>query len=295
MSIVKYRNGNYDVFLSLDDGTKIRKNNLDHFTPEFPEAMDIKISNRCDMLCSQCHECSTPNGALADIMSESFIDTLRPWTELALGGGNVFEHPDLVPFLVKCKNKHLIPNITIHQKHFMERLEFVDFLIKSNLIYGLGVSLATPSEAFIKAVGKHSNAVVHVINGIVSVDDLKKLANHDLKILILGYKTKGRGVTYRDINGDAIKEKQNELRSELPKIIDKGWFKAVSFDNLAIEQLDVKSIVGDKWDEFYMGNDGFATMYVDMVKREFAVSSTSEERFPMLPTIDEMFRVVRTS
>ena len=34
---VKYRNGNYDVLLNLDDGTKIRKNDLDNLTPSHPE------------------------------------------------------------------------------------------------------------------------------------------------------------------------------------------------------------------------------------------------------------------
>ncbi len=42
----KYRNGNYNVAI-FDDGTKIRYNNLDCLVPEFPESMDVKISNYC--------------------------------------------------------------------------------------------------------------------------------------------------------------------------------------------------------------------------------------------------------
>lgn len=42
----KYKNGNYEVMI-FDDGTKIRYNNLDCLIPDFPESMDMKISNYC--------------------------------------------------------------------------------------------------------------------------------------------------------------------------------------------------------------------------------------------------------
>lgn len=42
----KYRNGNYNVMI-FEDGTKIRYNDLDCLIPEFPESMDMKISNFC--------------------------------------------------------------------------------------------------------------------------------------------------------------------------------------------------------------------------------------------------------
>ena len=42
-----------------------------------------------------------------------------------------------------------------------------------------------------------------------------------------------------------------------------------------------------------MGDDGTATMYVDMVKKEFARTSTSEERFPLEDRIETMFQKIR--
>lgn len=51
---VRYKNGNYMVSINLKDGTKIRANNLDHFTPDFPESMDLKITDYCDMGCVFC-------------------------------------------------------------------------------------------------------------------------------------------------------------------------------------------------------------------------------------------------
>ena len=43
-----------------------------------------------------------------------------------------------------------------------------------------------------------------------------------------------------------------------------------------------------------MGDDGFATMYVDCVKEEFARSSTSIDRYPITDNIVDMFNVIRT-
>ena len=120
MSFVKVKNGNYMMFIDLETGTKIRKNNLDCFIPEKPESMDIKITNKCDMGCAFCHENSTPDGLHGDILNLKFIETLLPYTELALGGGNPLTHPDLIPFLEKCKALKLIPSMTINQVHFMK-------------------------------------------------------------------------------------------------------------------------------------------------------------------------------
>ena len=54
MRLVKYKNGNYFVTIDLDTGTKVRSNDLDFFEPEYPESMDVKITNCCDMGCKFC-------------------------------------------------------------------------------------------------------------------------------------------------------------------------------------------------------------------------------------------------
>ena len=148
---VKYRNGNYDVFLNLENGTKIRKNDLDNLTPEYPESMDIKLTNKCHHNCTMCHEASTPNGKHGDIMNAKFIETLPPYTELALGGGNPLEHPDLEMFLRKCKSLKLIPSMTVHQDDFMNNLEFLRMLRDEELIWGIGVSVSYVTDELIEA------------------------------------------------------------------------------------------------------------------------------------------------
>lgn len=292
----RYKNGNV-ITTIYSDGTKERFTYDDEFHPVYAENMDMKICNRCDRGCPWCHEGSTPDGKLGDIMNEKFIDTLHPYQEVALGGGNVLEHPDLIPFLYKLKDKRVVPNITLNQKHFEDNIDLVDDLISKKLIYGLGISLENPTTEFIEKVKRFQNAVIHVIDGVVDPVQMETMYNQNLKLLILGYKYLRRGSTWMEKEHAAIAANQWWLYEHLPDLINK--FAVVSFDNLAIEQLNIKERwdeFSDKpWDEFYAGDDGMNTYYIDMVERKFARSSTADfdKRYDLLDDVDEMFKAIR--
>ena len=273
----KYRNGNYNVAI-FDDGTKIRYNNLDCLVPEFVESMDMKISNYCPFNCPMCHEKSSEDGEYGKILHHPFIKTLHSGTELALGGGAVTYHPDLIPFLEELKEQGVLPSITINQREWEETK--IDYLINNQLIYGLGVSFTNVNDEVWDKILSYPNAVVHLIAGYHSRDVFEYFANKGAKILILGYKNWGRGEDYFKNYSNQIMVRTRELKEILPTLFTKC--KVVSFDNLSIKQLDIRTVIGEeKWKEFYMGDDGQYTMYVDMVKQECAKSSTSPDRFPL--------------
>ena len=297
-NIVKYKNGNYLVLLDTDTGTKIRYNDEDELIPEFPESIDICISKCCNKQCPMCHERCSPEGKHADIMHSKFIENLHPYTEIALNGNEPF-HPDLIPFLEKCKSLKHVPSLTVHQDTFMNNADLLKKLCDKKLIYGLGVSLDDISDInacndFVWKLKEFPNAVIHVINGMVKVDDLWFLASMGFKILILGYKKFGRGIGfYGDCNHE-IEYYKKKLYDALPEIIDEKWFTTISFDNLAIEQLDVKRLMTeDEWNKFYMGDDGAHTFYVDLVNNKFAKSSTSTKRYDLIDDVNTMFNVIR--
>lgn len=296
MSIIgKYENGNYTVTI-LSNGTKIRENDLDSFEPAFAENCDVKITDCCDGGCAFCYEGCTPNGKHGDILNHKFLDTLHPYTELAING-NDLSHPDLAPFLLKMKEKKIILNMTVNQIHFEKHFNYIKELVDDGLIYGLGVSLREPTDEFINKIKQFPNAVIHVINGVVSVVDLTRLAGHNLKILVLGYKNLRRGENYYEENNEFVNALQEDMNKYLfPEIIRSGWFNVVSFDNLAIKQLHVQdNMPEEKWDEFYMGDDGKYTFYIDLVEGTFAKNSISMERWPIMDNIDDMFNKVRNS
>ena len=291
----KYKNGNYIVHI-YDDGTKIRETNDDEFIPSFAENCDVKITDKCDGGCPFCYEGCTPNGRHGDILNYKFLDTLHPYTELAING-NDLSHPDLESFMCKMKKKKIILNMTVNQIHFERHFETIKQWIANGWIYGLGVSLKEPTDEFIEKITQFPNAVIHVINGVVSVHDLARLAGNNLKVLILGYKHLRRGESYYEQNDESVNALQEDLNKYLfPEIINNGWFKVVSFDNLAIKQLHVQeNLPEEQWEEFYMGSDSEFTFYIDMVDGTFGKNSLApeNERFTIMDNIGDMFEKIR--
>ena len=161
------------------------------------------------------------------------------------------------------------------------------------MVYGIGVSLQNATDELIEKMNSIPNTVLHTIVGILSEDDIMKLKDHNIKILLLGYKQLQRGVNYLNSHNDEVNKNKQYVYDNLSDITN--WFNVVSFDNLAIEQLDVKRIVPEnEWEEFYMGDDGGYTFYIDMVKGEFSKNSIAQDRYPIgEKTIDEMFQFIQ--
>ena len=289
--IVRYQNGNYTVTFDTTNGTKIRENDLDFFEPAFAENCDVKITSKCDGGCDYCYEGCTPNGKHGDILNPKLLDTLHPYTELAING-NDLSHPDLLPFLRKMQEKNIVVNMTVNQIHFERHYHYIKELLANKLIYGLGISLKQPTKEFVWKVKQIPNAVIHCINGVLSPDDYEILKDNGLKLLILGYKYLRRGVGYYETHENDVRKLQDWLYNNLEEMLN--HFCVVSFDNLAIEQLNVRRLLSDEqWDEIYMGDDGTMTFYIDMVEGAFAKNSLSMERWPIMDNIDDMFNKVR--
>lgn len=287
-----YKNGNYVVSI-FEDGTKIRTNPLkpapgqqadEYFNAAFPESMDVTITHRCDAGCEMCYAGCTMAGENADLLNAKWIDALHPYTEMAIGGGNIFEHPHLVPFLEKLKANKVLANITVNQRHFIQHFDEIQSLGCQNLVMGVGVSVFQPTDELFDRLAQMRHAVVHCILGVIGMDVLQKMQDRDLRLLLLGYKSTCRGASYGAKHRSAIDAKIAEVHSALPDL--PNHFKVVSFDNLALHQLDVRSLLSDdEWSRFYMGDDGAegkitsATMFIDMVDRFYTINSMDPRHY----------------
>lgn len=289
--LTTYINGNYNVVL-LNDGTKIRYNDLNNLTPSFAESIDCNITEKCDGNCGYCYLGCTVNGKHADL-SQTFFDTLHRGQELALNG-NDLTHPQLEEFLIRMKDKGVICNLTVNQIHFIRCIDKLRDLNQRRLIYGLGVSLVNSNdEKLYEYLKEFPNAVLHTIDGLLSSEDIYNLSDKNIKLLILGYKVLGRGDEYYHKHHTEIEHNINWLKDNIIFLRDK--FEVISFDNLAIEHMDLKNKVSrDVWDYFYMGDEGSYTFYIDAVNKEFALSSLSPERYSLKDNVDEMFMTIRT-
>ena len=292
--IATYKNGNTWTTL-YEDGTKEHFTMDDDFKFDFAESCDIQISQCCDNGCEWCYYGCSPTGKHGKLTGWKFFETMHPYTEIAIN----LQYPipdELTEFLNIMKNKNIIVNATINQNHFMNPFmqSLVKQLVDTNLIKGIGISLTDPTQKdFINMVKRYPNAVIHVIAGVTSPEDIDYLKGHDLKLLILGYKKLERGKKYYDHSSTIVEDNIKWLESDLDGIIN--GFKVVSFDNLAIEQLHLKDKLSEKeWEMFYGGDDGTVTFFIDLVKGVFARSSLSRIVYTIGDkTIDEMFEVIK--
>lgn len=191
------------------------------------------------------------------------------------GGGNPLDHPYLLDFLLWCKNRGLICNMTINQRHIKRYYNFIKGLIEDDLIKGVGISINGDKFDRILELKKITNNIVyHVIAGVHDISILDKLIElGNCKVLILGYKTFGRGTNYysQEVE-DSITQWKDNLFKYLSKCL-------ISFDNLALEQLNVINLIPKAiWKRHYMGDDFTFTMYADAVKQEYAPTSRSSDR-----------------
>lgn len=315
-----YENGNHRTMV-FDDGTRFREtgayvegkwvaDDADHFTFDFPESFDLKITDYCDGGCPWCHENSTVNGKHGDLSKlDHIIDTLTPGVEIAIGGGNALAHPGLLRFLQKLKDRRIIANITINQKHLKEWSGAIMRLVQEELVHGIGISLVDSSDKedlhFIDQLGP--NVVIHVIAGIFEDKDMPFVRGR--KVLILGYKMFRRGDSYLNDPmryGELVHNMewlryhwQNEMAREC---------KAVAYDNLAIEQLDPKvelRIPDTKYAHLYQGNDTecfdadgnmtCSTMFIDLPNMQVARMSTApietRQSFTGNESIEELLKL----
>lgn len=290
----KYKNGNYLVKL-YDDGTKVRLYNEDP-EPITPESIDIKITDFCNAGCKYCHEMSTSKGKHSDLeIIKKALEDLPPGSELAIGGGDALSHPDIMGFLTWAKEKQIIPNMTVNSFHLRTYKEVILKLIEDKYIYGLGISYNLKYIDIYKDFNT-SNTVFHLITGVHEVNDIDILIKTlgKVKVLILGYKDKGRGVEYLTDNECKVDSNIKTWHNNIDNYFNNNNI-LVSFDNLAIKSLNISRFFSDcMWSKLYMGDDGKFTMYIDAVNKQYTTSSTTKDRYELGDkNIIDMFNHIR--
>ena len=288
--IAKYLNGNVKVTL-FNDGTKISKTDDDEFRPEFAECIDVTLSERCSHNCGFCYANCTTDGVIADLRIGSpiyeILDTIPSGTEIAVNINSDIQY-GFEDFLRHMHERNVFVNVTVRQDDFVKNQELFRYWYNENLIWGIGVSLIEPTKNFIRLAQSFPTIVIHVIAGVIGSQQMECLADHELKILVLGYKHVGRGATYY---GDDVVNKIKWLRNNLPEYVDR--FDVMSFDNLALEQLDVRRLLTDKeWSVFYQGDEGTSTFFMNLAEGYFARDSLTKEHYLLGNNVVDMFKEI---
>jgi len=278
--LAHYQNGNATVQLH-HDGTRIITYDAD-LELEWPLNIDIRVSNRCSnglnpktgkARCAFCHESATTDGADADY--KKLLEILQPLPagiELAIGSNRLTRK--LTDFIWQCHFKSWIVNLTINQDHVNRDWPQLEELIANDVIQGLGISYRSdfkkrhdaPFSRLPKLI-KYSNTVIHVIEGIDDFESVLKLSELGVrKILVLGEKDFGFNLGKRTDSPSHFYWLRN-----IHRLFD--CFEIVSFDNLAIERLDIRRFFHTtSWNQFHQGEHSF---YINAVDGSFSPSSRS--------------------
>ncbi len=301
--LADYVNGDYYVEI-FKDGTKIRtSDDTEPKEVEFPESVDLKITQYCDMdhICVYCHEMSDKNGKHADLKKiyRLWQESQEPGTEVAIGGGNPLAHPHLEEFLLGMTDSGFLCNLTVNIMHVKKYKDLLIRFQEDETVRGLGISYRSnfnidklPLEL------DYSNVVFHMILGVHTLNDCVDIINwcvfNDIepKILLLGYKLYGNGASFYSTD---LEHKLELWKTKYIKRLLDFDNIVLAFDNLAIDQLDLRNQFSEEeWSQMYQGDDGSHTCYIDAVKMEVARSSTSEERFSIQEgdTMQKLFKKV---
>lgn len=290
----QYQNGNCQVTLH-ENGSKAREwPDGAEPLPEFPESVDLKITNQCDKACAWCHESATKDGKHASVgRVVEAVAGLPAGVEIAIGGGNPPAYPSLLDILRTFREKGLIANMTIQGGElFSPQVRMrITYLQRERLLYGVGLS----DPAFYSVIADKrmlpANAVCHVIVGIDDPWRAIALRAAGCNVLVLGYKRYGRGADHYTYG---VEKNMARWRYFTRTILRKAE-GVLSFDNLALKQLDIRNrIPTDVWSKHYMGDDGAFTMYFDAVKNQYAGSSVGERKDAGSMTLAEMFHSLPT-
>lgn len=281
MEILKqYQNGNATVTL-LDDGTRIITTNDNEFNFDWCLNIDIRTSTKCSFgrnprtgkgVCDFCHESSKTTGHECDYEALRVkLIGLPEGIELAVGC-NEFTS-GLYEFILWCGLQGYIVNLTVNQGHLNRDFEGLKMITEQGFVKGFGISYRSELKWDVPQYFlDYPNTVFHVIAGIDKFQDIEELYKRGVKkILLLGYKKFGFGV---DFYNEEVEKNIKEWYWWVRKIFDK--YETISFDNLALEQLNIRRFLPDKqWEEF---NQGEYSMYINAVEQYFAPSSRSTKK-----------------
>lgn len=298
---IEYNNGPWRVTLDTATGTKTRtRAPVVDSAPMQPETFDLKVTDFCNAGCKWCHEDSTVRGAHAELEPlQAALSVLRPGFEVAIGGGDPMAWPPLDDFLRWVNTRGGFANITVNGAHIKRAAPRLRAWQAASILHGIGVSATGAGierrDFNLECVQDLQNVVGHVILGRVPPDALEGLASWSRRTyqatheqdsylshyLLLGSKRFGRGVQ------NFVQQEESGSWSKKPYLtppLEVNLFLRVfskagiglSFDNLALEQGQVKAQVKEEvWNQYYMGEDGAFSMYVDAVKQQWAVTSTT--------------------
>jgi len=272
-----------------------------------PDLVDLKITNQCMRNCKYCYQNSSAQGKHANFnVIYNIAHTLSSCgvLEVAIGGGEPTLHPDFFRILETFNQCNIVPNFSTRDISFVINNIIA---LRSLGVGSIGMSVDNSDEAekvqkdFSSVSGVSTNIVLHHIVGTTPPDDLFKifqvaaLCNNRvysnsswncLPLLLLGYKTAGRGSTYSPYQFDLMEQimKYNE-----------DHYCAVGMDTMLVDQYK-DALKGVSQEVYWSDGEGLFSFYIDAVTEQMGNSSYEPECLvPLITNTDEFKKMYALS
>lgn len=292
-----------DYFLMFDtiSGTKIKVKFSEGELPntsEYPELVDLKITDYCPFNCEYCYQGSTIKGKHAKLEAiKKTIDILAEakTLEIAIGGGEPTLHPDFLKILRYAKEKGVVPNFTSKNYKILTNREAVETILECCGAFAFSVDSAED----VKQISYHQMFAANMLDikleqitqrtviqhpvGSCSKEEFKEILNQigtlevSNVLTLLGHKTTGRG------NKSLVKASNEDVlltvRLHKIKIPQHNFFINVDTSFVKDQEKEIRTILGNNVYEATMSSkDGLTSVYVDAVEETISASSYEPER-----------------
>ncbi|MCK9567585.1 radical SAM protein [Candidatus Pacearchaeota archaeon] len=272
-------------------GTKVRTSFTEDANAdksEVPELVDVKITDYCKQGCYYCYQGSTPKGKHASkelVRNVAYALKELETFEVALGGGESTEHPDLLEIIDDFHHMGIVVNLTTRNE---------DWVINNlptikDKIGGIGLSVDSSHGLLDKLAKLRTHLpnvncdsglklTVQVVVGSCSQyemeDILETCKTFHLTVLLLGWKNTHRGARARREEVNLITLLDRFWKTHEEKSFWDG--PSVSFDtSIVIEMREWLEVNGDRWR--FTTREGAHSMYIDCVSETMHKSSYEAE------------------
>lgn len=275
------------------DGTKFRWAPGPYEKATAPELVDVKVTDFCRYGCAFCYQGSTEAGAHAcpDHLDAVFRELAAQGVfEIAIGGGEPAHHPAFADILHSAVGHDLTVNFTAFGLDWARDPGVLSALSRRNCGIGLSVHSKRDVTKILRArdqlkenglLGIHLMA--QAVVGATPMTTLEPLLEaciaHDIPLLLLGYKTTGRGEAYArkrvpELRMQALLERARDAARAVPTwrtgftlSVDTAFLEAYG---PLLDRLDVPAVLRTS-------PEGKFSMYVDAVTRRCGPSSYCPE------------------
>lgn len=240
---------------------------------DFPELVDIKITDFCPFGCAYCYQGSTRSGAHADIKNIRSVASALGHLgtlEVAIGGGEPTMHPEFIEVLRSFKRAGILPSFTTRNHKWFAGPYASETL---QICGGIAFSVDTFKEAErwvaelreLRERGSRGiELALQVVLGTTPIEEIEEVAQlcrkNSWTLSLLGFKHDHRGVTGPEHSIDGWE-----------KLLEIGC--RVSVDTVIAEKQS-GTLAGAGVDKrLYGDREGQFSMYIDAVELTMARAS----------------------